>query len=201
MLKLEEFLPAGWKLEQYYTNIYKHSKTTANAAKLIAKHIDVIDEEIAYLCGLMHDVGKFYLKKHELYKHPRIGYELTKNKSKEISEVCISHAFPNFEAFDHILAYCHGDNEEAYTVCDILKTIKRSVYVDMIQFCDKISGLDRYMTLDTKYAWYLGQNANFQDDTSERYFQSLLKVKASLDELASRDLYEILGIGIEGAPE
>jgi putative nucleotidyltransferase with HDIG domain len=193
MLKLDEFLPADWATDPHNIKAYRHSLTVANVARRIAGRISALDPDIAYTYGLMHDVGKFYVAAEEAYRHPRVGYELLKGTHNDIAEICISHAFPNFDAFDHILSYCHGDEPEARKVYEILSTITRSLYVCLIQFCDKVSGLDDYMTIEAKYAWYMKRHALAQNEETLRYLKTLQATKAELDTIAGVDLYGLIG--------
>jgi hypothetical protein len=142
----------------------------------------------------MHDVGKFHLELGELYKHPRMGYELLRGQYLDIAEICISHAFPDFSSFDHILRYCHDDTEEADAVYHILQGIPRTSYIDLVQFCDKISGVDGWMLLESKFDWYLSKSGMIRDEITNHYDMSLRAIKHRLDELAGEDVYGVLGI-------
>ena len=54
-------LPQDIELTPERQKTLAHSKTVANAAKLIAQKTSHLDPEKAYGFGLMHDIGKFYL--------------------------------------------------------------------------------------------------------------------------------------------
>ncbi|MDR1609791.1 MAG: HD domain-containing protein [Holosporales bacterium] len=174
--------------------VYRHSLTAADTAKRLASHISLLDSDTAYTYGLMHDVGKFHLKPREFYKHPRVGYELLKEQYPDIAEVCISHAFPDFASFEHMLRYCHDDKKEADAVYSILQGITRTSYIDLIQFCDKVSGVDGWMSLETKFDWYCSKDEIIHDEITDHYNMSLQAVKLRLDELVGEDVYGVLGI-------
>jgi hypothetical protein len=193
-MMLEKYLPEGWYLNPSFVVSYKHSQTVADAARRLAGCINSLNPDTAYTYGLMHDVGKFHLEPCELYKHPRVGYELMRDQYPDVAEICISHAFPDFDCFDHILRYCHDDVEEADLVYSVLQHIVRTPYTDLIQFCDKVSGVDGLMSLEKKFDWYLSKGGMVRDDITDHYDTSLQVVKRRLDELAGEDVYGILGI-------
>lgn len=175
--------------------IYRHSHTVANAAKLIAERIQYLDSEKAYQFGLLHDIGKFGLAKEESYKHPRLGYELMlANNQPEIAVICISHAFPNLNNYEHVLHYCHNDKDEADKVFDILKSIETNDYIELIQFCDKISTADSYVSIDSKLKWYLETYNIPRDELVSCYESKLLCIKDKFSKLVGIDLYDVLKI-------
>ena len=194
MILLDDFLPCGWDKLEHGQRAYAHSKTVANVAKLIASKTSILDCEKAYTYGLMHDVGKFYLKKSEIYKHPIAGYDLMKEKYPDIAIICVTHPFPNFENFEHILRYCHDDKDEADKIFDILCGILRDDYIDLIQFCDKISRMDDYIRFEDKLQWYIDKYNLRQDEIIDQYSDRMSKIKAKFDSMANIDIYELINI-------
>jgi hypothetical protein len=136
------------------------------------------------------DCGGFVI---DIYKHPRLGYDLLKSEVIDIAEICISHSFPDFHSIDHILQYCRGDRAEAETVYNILQGVVRTDYVDLIQLCDKVSGISGYMTLDSKFDWYFSTGVP-RSKLSDDYIATLNAIKSKFDSLTGMDVYEILGV-------
>jgi putative nucleotidyltransferase with HDIG domain len=194
VMVLEKYLSGDWHLNPKFVASYKHSRIVAGTAQQLASSISSLDSDVAYTYGLMHDIGKFHLKPSEFYKHPRVGYELLKEQYSDIAEICISHAFPDFDNFEHILRYCHDDTEEADTVYRILQGIIRTSYIDLIQFCDKVSGVDGLMSLEAKFDWYLSEGRMVRGEIADHYDMSLKTIKHRLDKLAGEDVYGVLGI-------
>lgn len=191
---ISAFLPKDWDLNPQNQKYFAHSQTVANAALLIADHSEKLDSKKAYSYGLMHDIGKFYLRDFEKYKHPRIGYEMLKISHPDIANICISHPFPNFESYDHILQYCQNDKEEASKIIEILKTIEKNDYIKLIQFCDKISRIDDYISIEEKFDWYV-KNYNIKpNETTSQYLKQLNSIKSKLNNMALGDVYKILRI-------
>ncbi|MDR1391198.1 MAG: HD domain-containing protein [Holosporales bacterium] len=191
---LNDFLPKGWESDVRNLRVYNHSLTVAKAASSVASKISQMDVDKAYIYGLMHDVGKFYLSKGEIYKHPRVGYELLKSLNYDIAKICISHPFPDFFSYEHLLHYCRNDTLEANLVFDILKTLEKDNYVELIQFCDKISGVDSYVSIKDKVEWYTKTCDIGQTELSRCYLKQLNSIKSKFDKLISEDVYTYLGV-------
>lgn len=171
-----------------------HSSMVAKAAYEIAKRTLQLNPHEAYECGLFHDFGKFYLKKEESYKHPFLGYRLMKKAKKQyLAEICLAHPFPIFEEKDYILYYCHGDLVEAQNIQRVLSKIQPHLMIKLIQFCDKISGIDTYITLDQKFSWYL-ENYNIKEKLIDNNYKAYIKIKKNLDTIINDDIYKVLKI-------
>jgi putative nucleotidyltransferase with HDIG domain len=188
---LKDFF-SNWSSRDESSVLYGHSLMTARAAGAIAEIIPELDPERAYVSGLFHDVGKFYLAKSRKYKHPRNGYELMKNKNIDLANICISHPFPIFNHFEYIKYYCKNDIEEASSIADILAGISEDdIYVRLIQFCDKVSEPGGYINLSTKFKKYAEKYKASTELISPNH-EGLVKVKEMLDCKAGHDVYSVL---------
>ena len=191
---IEQFLPSNWQLLEHGKRAYDHSHTVANAAQKIASQISELDESKAYQYGLMHDIGKFYLSKSELYKHPRVGYELLINAHPDIAIICLTHPFPDFSNYEHILNYHHKDENEAKKVFALLSKIEKNLYIELIQFCDKISRMNDYIRWEDKLKWYLETYKLDPNEITNQYSKHLGRIKQKLDTLTNMDVYDLIGI-------
>ncbi len=191
---IEYFLPKNTELNLNNLRTISHSKTVANAAKLISKKTKILDPEKAYTYGLLHDIGKFYLHKNETYKHPRKGYELLRNSYPKVADICISHAFPDFNSYKHILNYCKKDKIEAERVSSILKTVKKNDYMELIQLCDKLSTLNGYISIESKLEWYQNNYNISLAELNTCYLFPLRNLKNKFDLLSGCNIYDILKI-------
>lgn len=71
----------------------KHSKNVGLAAKYIAEACGTLDSEKAYICGLLHDIGR--RNGVSALRHTIDGYDYAMSKGwKEIARVCLTHSFP-----------------------------------------------------------------------------------------------------------
>ncbi len=191
---IESFWPKNTNLVLSKLKTFAHSKTVANAAKTISKKTKILDPKKAYIYGLLHDIGKFYLPKNEIYKHPRKGYELLKGNYPKVADICISHAFPNFSSYKHILNYCKKDKSETERVSNILKTVKKNDYIELIQLCDKLSTLNGYISIESKLEWYRNNYNISSDELNTCYFFPLQNLKNKFDLLSGCNIYDLLKI-------
>lgn len=192
-MKIEDFLPANFR--EYERNIltYNHSMLVASAAEKIAKTYG-LDPDTAFLCGEMHDVGKFIgvsgVNPQKFYQHPRIGYELLKNINMQVAKVCIAHSFP-LKSKTHVQHFCNGDNVEADAIWQILRNVEYDDYIELIQLCDKISSHDKYVSIAEKIEWYKSKGKISMYDLEKYYRIPLLKLKAKFDNaIAMNKVYE-----------
>ena len=176
---IEEFLPKNFR--QWARNIltYNHSILVSKAAGMIAKAYG-LDVETATICGEMHDIGKFIgitgVNPQKFYQHPRIGYELLENVNMQVAKVCIAHSFP-VKSKVHVQHFCASDDIEANAIWQILSNIEYDDYIELIQLCDKISGHDRYVSIEQKIEWYKSKGKIPIDDLEMYYRIPLLKIK------------------------
>lgn len=176
----------------------KHSSMVAKAAYIIASETNgAIDPNKAHMAGTFHDIGKLYIRSQsEKYMHPLIGYELMmENNNAEMAAICISHPFPVFDAIKYINDYCNNNITIANKIAKILKTIKITPLIKLIQFADKISGLDSYMTFEDKFKWYI-EKYNVTPESLTINYAAFNRIKIELDTAVNRDIYKLLDLKV-----
>jgi putative nucleotidyltransferase with HDIG domain len=173
----------------------KHSAMVARAAYIISsKTKGFIDPDIAHMCGMFHDVGKLYIQESEKYRHPLVGYQMMlENGEKTIAEVCISHPFVIPDLREYVELYCNGDIETSKSILEILETISITPLIKLIQFCDKISGIDKYMSIEDKFEWYRN-NYNTTSNLVDKNFNVYMEIKKEIDEYINDDVYKVLEV-------
>ncbi|MDR2074995.1 MAG: HDIG domain-containing protein [Holosporales bacterium] len=171
----------------------KHSAMVANAARMIALRTNgIIDSDMAYMCGIFHDIGKLDLDESEKYKHPLIGYQMMiENGDKTIAEVCISHPFVTPYRTNYLECYCGNDTETLEIILDVLSTLTITPLIRLIQFCDKISGVDKYMSIEDKFEWYRNKY-NTTSNLIETNFDAYMEIKKEIEEYIKDDVYKIV---------
>lgn len=113
----------------------KHSYNVAEAARLIAA-ASGLDSEKAYVCGLLHDIGR--RTGISAVRHIIDGYDYAMSKGwDEVARVCLTHSFPvkdidadigkkdiTAEQYDFIKAFLEGieydDYDKLIILCDSL---------------------------------------------------------------------------------
>jgi len=78
---------------KYLASQWKHSITTASAARLIAQSLDSVDAQEAYLAGLLHDVGKLIFVENFGVEYLRIasGPEQSSLEATELVQYGFTH--------------------------------------------------------------------------------------------------------------
>lgn len=113
----------------------KHSYNVAEAARLIAE-ASGLDSEKAYVCGLLHDIGR--RTGIAAVRHIIDGYDYAMSKGwDEVARICLTHSFPvkdidadigkkdiTAEQYDFIKAFLDGieydDYDKLIILCDAL---------------------------------------------------------------------------------
>ena len=190
---IENYLKKDWKGNPKNEMLYRHSMLVADAAHIIAERCGM-DAERAKLYGEMHDVGKFGLTEHELYKHCLTGYEMLKSDYPDIAMICLTHPFITAD-YERILSFCKNDKKEADKIYEIIKDVKYDDYIKLIQFCDKVSSYDRYVTIKQKIQWYQ-EKQRLSIGLLDRRFARLYMIKAKFDRMAKVDTYFLLKLSV-----
>ena len=193
---IEKYLPNNFLELGRNALTYSHSMFVANSAKLIAEKCG-LNSELAFLCGEMHDVGKFVgipgVDHERVYRHPRIGYELLKDTNIQIAKVCIAHPFPVKDII-HIKHFCKSDEMEASAIWEILVNTEYDEYIELIQLCDKMSGIDKYITVEDKIEWYRTKKGIPDDELKRYYEEPLIKIKEKFETMGGINIYKLLNI-------
>ncbi|MDR1488394.1 MAG: HD domain-containing protein [Holosporales bacterium] len=180
--------------DEYWAITFKHSSQVAKAGYEIAAHSNgFIEKNLAHKYGMFHDIGKFFLKpKQDRNIHPLIGYEIMQeSKDYDTADICITHSFPIFDYHEYILHYCHFDKKCAEKIKNILSNIKINIYIELIQFCDKISGIDDYMKIEEKFEYYK-KHYIISDVMANKNFDALMNIKKKLDSMCKCNVYDII---------
>ena len=132
-----------------------HSLSVAHCAEKIAK-ASGMDEEKAYVLGLLHDIGRKFGKRH--LGHVSDGYSyMMKLGYGEAARVCLSHSFHCRKVDDYIGNFDTTD-AELKLIRGRLSEMEYDDYDRLIQLCDAIGGTDGVMDMEER-----------MDDVQRRY--------------------------------
>lgn len=121
--------PGGW---------IKHSKYVAEAAKLIAEQIDGIDSELAYILGLLHDIGRRY----GIFgmRHGIDGFNYASSKGLDlVARICLSHIGFKHDNKVKVVGKWDGSDKEYNFAKEYLSSIEDTDYDKLIKLCDCLS--------------------------------------------------------------
>lgn len=148
--------------EAYYKNPgpwKAHSIVVAKCAYAIGKQCDNINEEKAYILGLLHDIGRgegvTYLA------HVIDGYHyLMKLGYDEAARICITHSFADKDINTYIGKHDVSDMD-LQEICTLIDLYEYDDYDKLIQLCDSIALPDgptrievRMNDVKSRYGYY-----------------------------------------------
>ncbi len=128
LLEAEKLNPGPW---------VKHSFNTAKAAEGIAKIDSSLDSEKAFICGLLHDIGRregIRDLHHTIYGYnylKALGYE-------EIGRISLTHSFVLNKIEDFNGEFDCTD-EEILFLSNYIKEADYDIYDKLIQLCDYLA--------------------------------------------------------------
>lgn len=173
-----EMNPGGWT---------EHCFNVGEAAKIIARHAG-LDAEKAFVCGLLHDIGRRegVMK----MRHTIEGYNFCMSKGwDEVARICLTHSFPIRDIKKDIAPA--DITEEQYAFVD--KYIQETEYDDydkLIILCDSLATAFGFCTLDVRFV-----------DTTRRYgafpftverWEKTIEIKKYFEEKIGQPIYKLL---------
>lgn len=165
-----------------------HSKNVGFAAKYIAEACGTLDPEKAYVCGLLHDIGR--RNGVSALKHTIDGYEYAvSNGWDEVARVCLTHSFPvkNIEAD---IAKKDITDEQYEFMKRYLENIDYNDYDKLIILCDALADAQGFCILEKRFV-----------DTTRRYgispfttarWNSTYEYKDYFERLIGKSIYTLL---------
>lgn len=166
-----------------------HSVYAAKAAKSIAKACG-LNEEKAYLYGLMHDIGR-YAGVHD-FRHVIDGYKYLEALGyHDIKRACLTHSFVNQDVDDFTGVFdCTKDELEF--VEDYLKNTSFDIYDRIVQICDYLALPTGFCILEKRMidvALRKGVN-----DLTIIKWKSVFQIKDEIESMMPKPIYSILGL-------
>ncbi len=164
-----------------------HSKTAGFCAKAISDRCDNLDADIAYVLGLLHDIGR--REGITDMKHIIDGYKFMNSMGYDDSaRICLTHSFP----YKNINSY-NGQNdcskEETEFIQEFLKNTEYDDYDRLIQLCDAIS-LPNGPTYIEKRLVDVTLRRGFNELTIPKW-STFLELKDYFDKKTQTDIYNL----------
>jgi len=116
----------------------QHSRYVAEGARLIAQETDDLDPELAYILGLLHDIGR----REGRYgmRHGLDGYKYIVSKGYElVGRICLSHRAFQYNNQVITVGKWDGTAKEHDFVIEYLSKEEDTDYDKLIKLCDYIS--------------------------------------------------------------
>lgn len=157
----------------------KHSLTAAHCAEKIAAACGDIDEEKAYVLGLLHDIGRKFGVRH--LGHVSDGYRFMMSLGyDEAAKICLTHSFNNHTVDEYIGKLDVSEEEMEMIKAELARTVYDD-YDRLIQLCDSLAGAegvldieDRMNDVKKRYGFY-PQDKWDSNMRLKRYFEKKMK--------------------------
>ncbi len=169
----------------------KHSMNTGVAAKYIAEKVPGLDSEKAYICGLLHDIGR-RAGITDIPTHVYEGYKYCMEKGwDEIARICMTHSYLRMQ--DEFGYEPETENEKAIKEY-IMNYRKPDDYDKLIQLCDSLATDYGFVILEKRFV-----------DVTRRYgimegyikgWEVAFSIKEYFEEQMGCSIYDVLP-GIE----
>ena len=162
-----------------------HSRTAAHCAEKIAAACG-LDPDKAYVLGLLHDIGRRYGKRHLGHVSDGDSYMMSMGYD-EVARICLSHSFNDQSLADYV-GKRDTSPEETALVEKVLSEMVYDEYDRLIQLCDSLAGAEGVLDIEER-----------MEDVKRRYgaypqnkWNINLMLKRHFEELAGRDIYEVV---------
>ena len=185
LLEGEQLNPGPW---------VPHSRNVAQAARLIATRHPRLDADVAYILGLLHDIGRREGKSD--IKHLIHGYTFLRNLGfDDAARISLTHSFPIPDLNAYMGEHdCSPD--ELKFIEDFVTSAELTEYDQLIQLCDGIALPSGFCLLEKRIvdvAMRYGINA-----TTIPAWRARFRTKESFEAAIGCSIYQLLPGIIEG---
>ena len=162
-----------------------HCRLVALCAEKIAAAVG-LDENKAYVCGLLHDIGRRFGVRH--LGHVTDGYFYMMSLGfDEVAKICLTHSFP-CNSIDEYIGNFDITAEELNLLQEKLKSVEFDDYDRLIQLCDSLAGGESIMTIEER-----------MNDVKNRYgfypkakWNKNLEIKDYFEKKIGKDIYYVI---------
>ena len=165
-----------------------HSKNVAKAARLIAEHCEGLDSEKAFVCGMLHDIGR--RTGIAAVRHIIDGYDYAMSKGwDEAARICLTHSFP-VKDIDADIGKKDITDRQYDFIRDYLNNLEYDDYDKLIILCDALADANGFCILEKRFI-----------DTTRRYgiypftierWSKTYEYKDYFENMAGRSIYMLL---------
>lgn len=124
-----------------------HSLNVGIAARNIAEKMPDLDEDKAYIIGILHDIGR-RAGIVNIPKHVYEGYKYSLEKGwDEVAKICMTHSYPLMkDEFNYVPA-----TEEEIAIKEYLLKCEEDDYDRLIQICDALATDYGFVILEKRF--------------------------------------------------
>ncbi len=165
-----------------------HSRHVALACQNIASRCPHLDEDDAYIYGLLHDIGRYAGVSSE--RHLIDGYRYCMERGwKKAAQICISHAFMIQDIETSIGVFDMPPEAKEF----MAEFVRNAVYDDydlLVQLCDALALPTGFCLLEKRFV-DVTIRYGIHPATIERW-KKVLAIKAHFESVIGCSVYELL---------
>ncbi|SHJ77193.1 HDIG domain-containing protein [Hathewaya proteolytica DSM 3090] len=166
----------------------EHSLYVAEAAKLIAERVEGLDSEVAYILGLLHDIGRRYGVTNE--RHSFDGYKFAMENGYDLwARICMTHGYL-CKNVDDVCGKKDCTEEERNIMKEYLDNIEFSTYDKLIQMCDSLALPSGFCILEKRMIDVV-MRYGFNEFTLEKW-KITFEIQSFFEEKIGVLIYDIL---------
>ena len=167
-----------------------HSMRVAACAERIARRCDGMDADKAYVCGLLHDIGRHFGTRHlghvyDGWKHmQRLGYD-------EVARVCLTHSFAT-QCMRNYIGNRDVEQAEEAELVNALLAMRYDDYDRLIQLCDSIASADGVTTIEDRMGDVKRRYGYYPQEQWDRNLELFHYFEVKMN----RSIYDVVGQGV-----
>ena len=163
-----------------------HSRTAAHCAEKIAAACGDMDQDKAYILGLLHDIGRKFGVRH--LGHVSDGYSYMMELGyDEVAKICLTHSFNNQVVCEYIGKF-DTSTEEKSLIESKLISYQFDEYDRLIQLCDALAGSAGVLDIESRMADVMARYGFYP---IEKWNKNLW-LKKHFEEKSGRDIYTVV---------
>ena len=167
-----------------------HTRGVAEFSALLAKKMG-LNQDKAYVLGLLHDYGKRIDEKRSDKFHGIVGYEdLMEYGYPDVAKICLTHTFNEKTFHNEEYSYPSHWLDECR---QLLSNITYDDYDRIVQYADMFFEGMNVTSLERRIEG-ISQRYNLNKTQKTSLSNSVFKLKKIIDEKCGCDSYEVLGI-------
>ena len=171
------------------------SRYVAIACENIAARCEGMDSELAYLLGLLHDIGRYAGVTSE--KHLIDGYRYCMERGWEkAAQVCLTHGFPVQDIHKGIGKFDVSEEEYRFME-EFIENAKYDDYDRLVQLCDALALPDGCCLLEKRFVDVV-LRYGVHDCTVERW-KKVLEIKEDFEKRMGCSIYDVLPNVVENS--
>ena len=163
-----------------------HSRVAAHCAEKIAMECNDLDENKAYVLGLLHDIGRKFGVRH--LGHVSDGYSYMMSlEYDEVAKICLTHSFNN-KIIDEYSGEQDTNEEELKLIQEKMKMTTYDDYDRLIQLCDSVAGSEGVMDIEERMMDVRKRYGSY----SKSKWDSNLELKSYFENKMGQNLYIVV---------